>query len=75
MDEAWERDIFYYRNDFCIKKLFLSLNFTTKSSITWGDGGRGVHDQWRVPEVSQDRAVTALLRTSTFGSELNEECA
>src|SRR5262249_55458426 len=71
-DEAWERDSFYYSNNVCLKKFFLSLTCTTKSSSTWGDGGRGVHDQWRVPAVSQDRAGTALLRTSTFGSELND---
>ena len=33
-DEAWERDIFYYINNFCSKKLFSNLNFTTKSSST-----------------------------------------
>jgi hypothetical protein len=57
---------------FVVENSLQVANSTAKVPSSEGGGDRRFYDHRREPYMSQDQAVTAPLRTSTFKSELND---
>src|ERR1041384_2887648 len=57
---------------FVVENSLQAANFTAKVPSSEEGGDRRFYDHRREPYMSQDQAVTAPLRTSTFKSELND---